>query len=121
MPSHVLIVDDEPAIRSAIRIILHLEGFTTADAADGRRALEQVAEDRPAVVLLDLQMPVMDGGECCRQLRVIAPDLPIVMMTAKDRAQAVAQAHDAAGCLPKPFDVDGLLDTVARFIPNPGP
>jgi two-component system, OmpR family, response regulator MprA len=121
MPSHVLIVDDEPAIRSAIRIILHLEGFLTADAADGQRALEQVAKDCPAVVLLDLQMRGMDGGECCRQLRAIAPNLPVVMMSARDRVQVAAQAHAAAGCLSKPFDVDGLLDTVARFIPNPGP
>jgi DNA-binding response OmpR family regulator len=117
----VLVVDDEPALCQALRMILELEGHRVSTATDGATALLEATRDPPAVVLLDLQMPGMDGYQTQVALQVQLPAVPIVFMTAKDRVwQAVAE-HRAAGALPKPFDVDLVLDTVARFIPAPAP
>ena len=118
MTTQVLVVDDEPSICSALRLILQLEGYAVAAASNGREAIDRVRAETPDVVLLDLSMPVMDGRECWARLHDMAPELPVVIMTAHHRAGAEL-GHAAAGCLPKPFDVDGVLDTVARFVPDP--
>lgn len=117
----VLIVDDEPAICKAIQLILELEGYTVATAASGADALDRVLAERPGMVFLDLGLPDADGREVQARLRTLAPDLPVVFMTARHRVWQEAETHRAAGALPKPFDVDGVLETVGRFIPNPAP
>ncbi len=117
----VLVVDDEPAICSAIRIILELEGYRVLTAGDGQAALAQVAAAHPRVVLLDLRMPGLDGWQTYARLQQLAPTLPVVVMSAGERLRQHTAARQAAGVLAKPFDVDGVLDTVARFIPAPAP
>lgn len=115
----VLVVDDERGTRTALRIMLQLEGYAVTEAANGREALQRVQEQRPAVVLLDLRMPVMDGRRCCEELRATQPELPVVLMTAAYQAREEASSCGATGCLSKPFDVDAVLDTVARYVPSP--
>ena len=117
----VLVVDDQPALCAALRMILELEGHRVVTATSGRAALTQAAQDPPAVVLLDVQMPAMDGYQTQAALQATLPQVPVVFMTAGDRAWQAAARHGAAGALPKPFDVDLVLDTVARFIPAPAP
>jgi CheY-like chemotaxis protein len=117
----VLVVDDEPALCKAVRMILELEGYRVATVTSGPEALERASSERPALVLLDLNMPGMDGWQTQAALHAQAPELPIVFMTAANRVWREASDHHAAGALPKPFDVDGVLDTVARFIPSPAP
>lgn len=117
----VLVVDDEPALRKALQMILELEGHRVRTAADGPTALVEATREPPAVVLLDLVMPGMDGFQIQAALQAQLPAVPVVFMTANDRVWRAAEAHHAAGALPKPFDVDLVLDTVARFIPAPAP
>ena len=117
----VLIVDDEPGICQAIRLILELEGYAVATAASGAEAIDQAVVEPPSVILLDLGLPDADGRQVQARLREIAPETPVVFMTAYHRVWREAETHNAAGALPKPFDVDGVLDTVGRFIPNPAP
>ena len=117
----VLVVDDEPGICQAIRLILELEGYAVATAASGADAVDQVLTEQPGVVFLDLGLPDADGRDVQARLRELAPDLPVVFMTAQHRVWREAETHRAAGALPKPFDVDGVLETVGRFIPNPAP
>jgi two-component system response regulator MprA len=117
----VLVVDDEPALCQALRMILELEGHHVATATDGVTALVEAARTLPAVVLLDLQMPGMDGFQTQAALQAQLPTVPIVFMTAKHRVWQAAADHHAAGALPKPFDVDLVLDTIARFVPPPAP
>lgn len=119
MTRHVLVVDDDPGIRQVIESILADEGYEVATATNGREALDQIATQPPAVVLLDLNMPVMSGWELTAQVQERGLDVPLVFMTAGARAQAEAERHHAAGYLPKPFDMDHLLRTVARFAPDP--
>lgn len=112
---HILVVDDDVDILSVIRLTLDDEGYSVTTALNGQQGLERVRERRPAMVLLDLTMPVMNGWQFNERLREIAPEIPVVFMTAAFRARAEAETHGAAGFLAKPFDVDDLVDTVARF------
>ena len=113
--AQVLVVDDDASIRSMVQLMLSSEGYRVASAIDGQDALEQIVARRPDVVLLDLQMPVMSGWELLEALRERHIDVPVVVMTAAYRARAEAERHGAAGHLAKPFDIDDLLDVVARF------
>jgi len=117
----VLVVDDEPALCNAIRMILELDGYHVDMATNGADAVTQAVEAHPAVVLLDLCMPGMDGWQTQHLLRERVPEVPVVFMTAGDKVWREAASHQAAGGLRKPFDVDTVLDTVARFIPSPAP
>ena len=117
----VLVVDDQPALCQALRMILELDGHRVTTATDGVTALAEATRDPPAVVLLDLVMPQMDGYQTEAALHALLPDVPVIFMSSRDRVWQAAAQHPAAGALPKPFDVDLVLDTVARFIPVPAP
>jgi CheY-like chemotaxis protein len=112
----VLVVDDDPDILEAISDILEVEGYRVARARHGAEALERVEVERPAVILLDLMMPVMDGVTFAQRLRERPAfcDVPIVVISADGNRQRAAPVG-AAGYLAKPFDVDSLLGYVARL------
>lgn len=95
--------------------MLEAEGYRVAVAAHGADALRSLALERPAVILLDLNMPVMDGWELLRRLRASGVAIPVVFMTAGRAAHVEAERAGADGYLPKPFDIDMLYDVVARF------
>jgi len=82
----VLVVEDDPETRHALRRALEREGWRVAEASNGRDALEQVAERIPSIILLDLMMPVMDGAEFVAELRTVEAwrGIPVVVVTAKD-------------------------------------
>lgn len=113
--AHVLVVDDDPGIRGFILMTLRAEGYSVTAAANGHQALECVADRMPDVVLLDLSMPLMNGWQFQQCLRDLSIDVPLVFMTAGYSARTEAERHGAAGYLAKPFEVEDLLDTVARF------
>ncbi len=110
----VLVVDDDPDILDAICDILEAEGYRVARARHGQEALDQVEGERPAVILLDLMMPVMDGVAFARALRLrpAVRDVPIVVISADGNPQRAA-AVGATGYLAKPFDIEALLSQVA--------
>src|SRR5436190_11345949 len=109
MPSrYVLIVDDDPAIRGMMAEALRSEGYTVDMAAHGAKALDAMRARRPATVLLDLMMPVMDGftfiEQCHREQLCV--DVPIVVISAvQDALDRVAHLAVHA-TLAKPFDLD---------------
>ena len=115
MSHEILVVDDDPAVRQVIEAILTEEGFSVATAADGHQALDRIAQHRPVLVLLDLQMPMMSGWTVLQQLRDANVNIPVVFMTAGYRAKSEAEQHRAAGYLAKPFELRDLLGVVQRF------
>lgn len=119
MSHHILVVDDDPGIREIIRAVLEDEGLTVETASNGREALDEIARQRPRLVLLDLQMPLMTGWEVLSQLREANVDVPIVFMTAGYRAQAEAARCGADGYLAKPFDINQIIDVVERYAAPP--
>lgn len=110
----ILVVDDDDDIRAVLAELLDYEGHGVATAANGREALDYLrAHPDTALVFLDLMMPVMDGFEFREQQKrdpAIA-DIPVVVMTA--RGAVPAGVLDVATILPKPIDLDKLLDVLA--------
>jgi CheY-like chemotaxis protein len=112
----VLIAEDDPVVRLAVRHLLEAEGYICAEAEDGREALEIAQQCPPGLVLLDLMMPGLDGFSAAEQLRALPQTraVPIHCLTALD-FPAARRAAVRSGCevfLTKPFDMEGLLDVV---------
>jgi CheY-like chemotaxis protein len=113
----ILVVDDEAPIAQVVAELLRDEGYSVRVVHDGASALLEIAAQRPALLLLDVAMPVMLGDELLRYLRRNGfADLPIVMMTASLRPE-IYLAHGADAVLPKPFELDDLLAAVTRYLP----
>jgi CheY-like chemotaxis protein len=113
--STVLVVDDDTSILDTVSSILSGEGYDVVSASTGEEALAAVARTRPALILLDMRMPVMDGWAVARALRERGIKVPIVVMTAAESAKRWADEVGAEGYLAKPFGLDELLATVERF------
>ena len=121
MPQHVLVVDDDRAIRRVVEMALEDEGYTVTTAANGREALEAIATQAPALVLLDLNMPVMSGWDVTAQVQQQGLEVPLVYMTAGNSARAEAERHRVAGYLAKPFALHELIEVVERCrVPHGG-
>ena len=95
----VLIVDDSPTIRTALRGLVEKMGHSVIEVEDGREALQSYRRDRPDLVLIDVMMPVMDGYEAARQMREIRPDewVPIIFLSSKEADQDLDRAIEAGG------------------------
>lgn len=95
----ILIVDDSPTIRAALRGLVDKMGHSVIEADDGSKALKMYQEDRPDLVLIDVVMPVMDGYEAARQMRQSRPDewVPIIFLSSKEADQDLDRAIEAGG------------------------
>ena len=115
----VLVVDDSITVRRVTQRLLKREGYRVAVANDGLQALERLMEERPAVVLSDIEMPRMDGFDLARNIRNDArlKDLPIIMITSRiaqkhrDHAKELGVDH----YLGKPYSEEELLALVQRY------
>jgi two-component system chemotaxis response regulator CheY len=114
----ILVVDDDPSIRTTVSDVLDLEGYRVVTAANGAEALEQVEQNLPLLVLLDMRMPVMDGWGFARAVASRGLKLPILVMTAADNARAWAEEIGADGYVAKPFDLTDLIAAIERLAPG---
>ena len=107
----ILIVDDDRALRDALRRALTLAGYSTESAAGGREALARVAAAAPDAAVLDLGLPRLDGIDVARRLRQDGDDVPILMLTARDALESRVEGLDvgADDYLVKPFERQELL------------
>jgi CheY-like chemotaxis protein len=108
-PFHILVVDDDVPIRTALVTFLEDEGYSVESATNGAEALQRIARQRPTLVLLDMRMPVMDGWEFAAALRASGIDVPLVVMTAARDARRWAEEIGATAYVAKPFDLPELL------------
>ncbi len=117
----ILIADDEANIRDLARMYLEKEGFKVLSVNNGLQALAQIKQSRPALLVLDLMMPEMDGWEVCRQVR-IESDLPILMLTARDDDidKIVGLEMGADDYLTKPFNPRELVARVRAILRRAG-
>jgi len=116
----ILVVDDDPNIVELARMYLEREGFRVQAAGDGAKALEMIARQPPALLVLDLMLPKVDGWEVCRRVRAgkAAPDLPIVMLTARDDDvdKIVGLELGADDYVTKPFNPRELVARVKAIL-----
>src|SRR5215472_2932337 len=92
--STILVVDDDPQIRRVLRTTLIEHGYEATDARNGEEAVERVREEKPSLILLDVNMPGMNGLETCRMIRSTS-NIPIIMLTVRDAETDMIAALDA--------------------------
>ncbi len=118
----LLVVDDDPFVRTMLRDLLEEKGYDVVEAEDGPTALAVVSERVPDLVILDIMMPGLSGIDVLKQLRkkYSANDLPVILLTAKSDDDTTWQGWTSGVSvfLPKPFDSDHLLDWVRRLVPD---
>lgn len=110
----ILVVDDDPTIRSVLEALLEDEGFTPILAVNGREAVERVAENPPALILMDLMMPIMSGVDATRHLKSNArtAGIPIIAMSAGFILREAVDELLADRIISKPFDLDALIANI---------
>jgi DNA-binding response OmpR family regulator len=107
----VLIVEDDPAIVRFLERGLAAHGHSTVTAGDGEEGVRLAAEDSVEVVLLDVMLPRLDGQQALRRIRLRRPNVPVLMLTARDEVHQKVSALDSGAddYLTKPFDLEELL------------
>jgi CheY-like chemotaxis protein len=112
----ILIVEDDPAIRTALQLALEMEGYHVKSASQGKEALEMLPRiDTPCLILLDLMMPIMNGWDFAKALRqdmVLAP-IPVALVTAY--SEEAADFQGAQALIKKPVDLELLYQVVRKF------
>lgn len=111
MREKIAVIDDDDKITSMLRRSLTFEGYDVVTASDGQEGLKRILEHDPAVIILDVMMPRVDGWEVCRRVRDSGVDTPVLMLTAKDDISDRVKGLDmgADDYLVKPFALEELL------------
>jgi len=116
----ILVIDDDEIMAQLIAAILESLGHTLRFAENGQDGLEQVARQRPDLIVLDMNMPVMDGFEFARNLRNIPANrtIPVLASTAETHTASYDAAYDAGcdGFLRKPWSEEELIERVGEFL-----
>lgn len=120
MTGSILVVEDDPDLLALVEMILSDAGYRVRTAAEGRSALARVAEEMPALIFLDMRMPVMSGWEFAREFRARhGRAAPVVVVTAAENARERAEEIGADGWLAKPFEIDDVLRAAERHAGRP--
>ncbi|MGY0538449.1 response regulator transcription factor [Nocardioides sp. YJ-D4] len=120
---HVLVVDDDKAVRESLRRSLEFNGYVVALAGDGAEALAGIANHDPDVVVMDVMMPRLDGIEATKALRAAGNDVPILVLTARDAVGDRVDGLDAGAddYLTKPFALEELLARLRALLRRAAP
>ena len=120
MSQKILIADDEPNILISLEFLMKREGYEVVVARDGQEAIDAIERERPALVLLDVMMPIKTGFDVCHEVRASETlrDTPILMLTAKGRDTDVAKglALGANAYMTKPFSTKELVQKVREMV-----
>jgi two-component system, OmpR family, response regulator MprA len=117
-PARILVIDDDPKIRAAIRRGLVYEGYRVSEAASGEEGLAKARERFPDLIVLDVMLPGVDGLEVCRRLREARDPVAILMLTARDevRDRVAGLEIGADDYLVKPFSFEELLARIHALL-----
>ena len=121
--AHILIVDDDSRVTSALRRTLAYEGYQVSSTLDGEGALAIARTKSPDLVILDLMLPGIDGLEVCRRLRAVDDDIAVLMLTARDAVadRVVGLETGADDYLVKPFALEELLARIKALLRRRNP
>ncbi len=117
-PAKILIVEDHLDSREALRTLFEAFGYDVSESTNGRDAIERARVERPAIVLMDIMMPELDGFAATRAIRAIPglEHVPIIAVTAMDGAQELAEQAGMSDYVRKPVDIRGLLAKVSGWL-----
>jgi CheY-like chemotaxis protein len=117
--THILVVDDDPGVRTVVSDALRQDGYQVDAVGNGQQALAAFGKHRPDALVLDLQMPIMDGPTLVRTLRERTKwgAIPLVVVSGAVGAAEAGPQLGARACLTKPFDLSELLRSVERVAP----
>ena len=119
----ILVVDDEPLIAMALQAALEDEGYQVVTAANGKQGLERLAEaPRPALVLLDMMMPVMNGPAMLKAMAADASlgSIPVIVLSSLPEEAVLARTSGVALILRKPYTADSVLSAIVQVLDEPG-
>jgi len=111
----VLIVDDDPSVLRMLRLVFVADGFDVTTATNGREALAAVEAAKPGAIVLDLEMPVMDGREFFHELREKGDETPVLILSAYG-AERARRELKAEAFVSKPFEPDYLVQEVEKLL-----
>lgn len=119
-PKRILIVDDEPDLVETLRFPLEMEGYQVLVADNGEMGLNLARKERPDLIILDLMLPKLDGYKVCRLLKFDErfKKIPVLMVTAKtqEKDRLLGKETGADEYIPKPFDIEQLLEKVKTYL-----
>jgi two-component system alkaline phosphatase synthesis response regulator PhoP len=118
MPKKILIIEDDPGILLSLKDEFESEGYTAYSAEDGEQGLEIAKQQRPDLIILDIMLPVMDGYEVCKRLRMEGETTPIIMLTVKDKEidKVLGLELGADDYVTKPFSLRELMARVKAVL-----
>jgi len=118
MPKKILIVEDDPGILLSLKDEFESEGYTVSIAEDGEKGLEIAKQQRPDLIILDIMLPVIDGYEVCKRLRMEGDTTPIIMLTVKDKEidRVLGLELGADDYVTKPFSLRELMARVKAVL-----
>ena len=124
MPHTILIVDDEPVARTLAQKQVAEKGYVTVTASNGEEALAALEKNKPDLILLDVEMPKMNGytfvGELAK--KNYNPRIPVIVLTAHEELGPIFKRHGVRGYLIKPLNIDLVLSKIQEILgPNPTP
>ncbi len=120
MEKRILLVDDDPAVRDSIAIVLEGAGFQVDQADQGATGMRLLRANEPDLIVTDILMPQKEGIETIREIRTLLPETPIIAISGSVETRAdylkMAQSFGASAVLAKPFDPVVLLDLVNQLL-----
>ncbi len=114
----ILVVEDSQTCRYLIQFMLTQEGYTVIEANNGEEGVELALQEKPDLVLMDIQLPGIDGMEAARRIRTAGQDIPIVALTASvlPETREIISAAGITGYIEKPLDPDTILDEITAYL-----
>jgi len=111
----ILVVDDEPVIRSLFKDLLIDEGYQVEVASDGQEALAALKKDLASLVFMDVHMPVLNGLEALIEMRKLYPNISVVMMDSyPDQLVVETEKRGAISCIHKPFNIKEVVELIKK-------
>jgi CheY-like chemotaxis protein len=111
-----MVIDDDKGVREALGLALGSEGYDVLYAKDGREGLESLARSAADLIIVDMRMPEIDGGNFCRSYAEAGGTSPVILMSARAGRDVAADLPGVVEVVTKPFDIEYLLELVARLI-----
>lgn len=116
MKPHILLADDDPAVRESLARVLESENYTVTVARSGRETVAQFLSDPPDLVLLDLNMPSGDGWHALERIGQFRPLQPVIVITARPQQLSRATGAGVDALMEKPLDLPVLLQTIQKLV-----